>query len=60
MTGAVIQLTPIVSLALEVIAGLWGNGEERKQLLQGAGYDYNLIQACVNELMDVINKYGGS
>ena len=38
-------------VAQEVIAGKWGNGEERKQRLTAAGYNYSLIQAKVNELM---------
>ena len=38
-------------VAKEVIAGKWGNGEDRKQRLTAAGYDYSLIQAKVNELM---------
>ena len=36
-------------VATEVIAGKWGNGEERKRALASAGYDYNEIQKCVNE-----------
>lgn len=35
-------------LANEVIAGKWGNGEDRKSLLAEAGYNYNEIQAIVN------------
>ena len=31
--------------------GAWGNGEERKQRLTAAGYDYSAVQAKVNELM---------
>ena len=38
-------------VATEVIAGKWGNGEDRKQRLTAAGYNYSLIQAKVNELM---------
>ena len=37
--------------AREVIAGKWGNGQERKDRLSAAGYDYSAIQAKVNELM---------
>lgn len=33
----------------EIMKGLWGNGEERKQKLQTAGYEYNSIQQKVNE-----------
>lgn len=36
----------------EVINGLWGNGEARKKLLTNAGYDYNIIQAEVNRLLN--------
>lgn len=35
-------------IANEVINGLWGNGEDRKNRLTQAGYDYNTIQAIVN------------
>lgn len=38
-------------LAREVLNGVWGNGEDRKQRLTAAGYDYNAVQAKVNELM---------
>lgn len=37
-------------IAKEVIAGKWGNGDERKQRLTVAGYDYKSIQAKVNEI----------
>lgn len=35
-------------IAEEVKAGLWGNGEDRKNRLEAAGYDYNIIQGIVN------------
>lgn len=35
-------------IADEVILGLWGNGEERKQRLEEDGYDYDAIQEIVN------------
>lgn len=35
-------------IANEVIQGLWGNGADRKERLQAAGYDYNAIQSIVN------------
>ena len=41
----------IDELAREVIAGNWGNGEDRKQRLKAAGYDYSAVQAKVNEVM---------
>ncbi len=41
----------VTELAKEVIAGKWGNGADRKTRLTQAGYDYNAVQAKVNELM---------
>ncbi len=35
-------------VAQEVLQGKWGNGEERKQRLAAAGYDYNAVQSIVN------------
>lgn len=36
-------------LATEVIRGNWGNGQDRKNRLVAAGYDYNVIQNIVNQ-----------
>ena len=36
------------TIANEVIQGKWGNGQDRKNRLQAAGYDYSAIQAIVN------------
>ena len=53
--------------AVDVMQGKYGNGEERKQRLQAAGYDYWAVQHLVNGLAkgydqvarDVIaGKYG--
>lgn len=38
-------------VANEVIAGKWGSGQERKEKLTNAGYDYSSIQKLVNELL---------
>lgn len=35
-------------VANEVIVGSWGNGDERRNRLAAAGYDYNAVQALVN------------
>lgn len=40
----------VTEIAKEVIAGKWGNGEDRKKKLKAAGYDYDKVQAKVNEL----------
>lgn len=39
-------------IASEVLAGQWGNGEERHNLLTAAGYDYSLIQSLVNQKLN--------
>ena len=39
------------AIAHEVIRGDWGNGYERKQKLNAAGYDYSAVQKKVNELL---------
>lgn len=38
-------------IAREVVTGSWGNGEDRKNRLTAAGYDYAEIQARVNALL---------
>lgn len=44
----------ITDIAKEVIkGGYWGNGQERKDRLAQAGYDYAEVQAKVNELLGV-------
>lgn len=42
-------------LANEVIAGKWGNGKDRANRLEEAGYDYQAVQNRVNEILG-INK----
>ena len=42
----------IETIAAEVIQGDWGNGEERKERLEQAGYDYDVVQARVNEMLE--------
>lgn len=41
----------IDTLTREVIRGDWGNGQDRKNRLERAGYDYNAVQRRVNELL---------
>lgn len=42
------KLKDFNTIADEVINGLWGNGEERKNKLTKAGYNYNEVQNIVN------------
>ena len=54
--NAVKPTKPIVDIAREVIAGKWGNGEDRKARLTDAGYDYKAVQAEVNRLLQPKKK----
>lgn len=47
------RTSSIDEVAREVINGAWGNGNERKQRLTSAGYDYASVQNKVNELLGV-------
>jgi hypothetical protein len=38
----------VADVAVEVIAGKWGNGDDRRRRLEGAGYDYDEVQTEVN------------
>ena len=40
-------------VAHEVLAGKWGNGDDRKNRITTAGYDYVAVQVKVNELLGV-------
>lgn len=39
----------VAELAQEVLAGKWGNGDERKRRLEAAGYNYNSVQSEVDK-----------
>ncbi|MCD8308600.1 MAG: 1,4-beta-N-acetylmuramidase [Clostridia bacterium] len=53
-TGATATTTTtktVAVIAAEVVAGKWGNGDERKSALTAEGYDYSEVQTAVNALM---------
>ena len=50
----------IDTLADEVIAGKWGTGTDRKNRLETAGYNYNEVQAKVNEKLGVSKNSSSS
>lgn len=57
--GGSVTPTPgktIEQLAQEVIQGVWGNGQDRKNALTNAGYDYSAVQARVNEILGTSSK----
>jgi len=49
----------IDEIAMEVIRGDWGNGEERKRRLTAAGYDYDEVQKRVSEMWAALNRVLG-
>lgn len=57
MNVTAINLPSTVSVALLVIAGQYGNGTERKEKLKKAGYNPDTVQACVNELLKILERY---
>ena len=46
-----VYLKSIDEVAKEVIAGKWGNGQDRVNRLTQTGYDYNTVQARANEML---------
>ncbi len=58
MNVTAINLPSTVSTALLVIAGQYGNGTERREKLKKAGYNPATVQACVNELLKILERYG--
>lgn len=49
--GATAAKKSVDEVAREVIAGKWGNGQDRKNRLTAAGYDYSAVQKRVNQLL---------
>lgn len=43
----------IETIAREVMNGAWGNGSDRQNRITAAGYDYQAVQAKVNELYGI-------
>lgn len=54
----IIEIPDIIGAAVLVIHGDYGNGDDRKNALEDEGYDYRRVQDCVNDLLDLMNKYG--
>ena len=45
-----------VDIANEVIDGKWGIGKDREKRIRAAGYDYNAVQALVNQMITTGKK----
>lgn len=46
------RINQLYEIAEEVIDGKWGNGWNREQALNGAGYPYSIVQRIVNSILD--------
>ena len=56
-SDGVIESKPVVTksiktIAREVIAGSWGEGETRKKRIEAAGYDYDAVRKEVNNILN--------
>lgn len=45
------RINKLYDIANEVIDGKWGNGWNREQALNGAGYPYEIVQKIVNDIL---------
>lgn len=50
----------IHTIAQKVIQGYYGNGNDRKRVLENSGYDYNEVQAEVNRILGKGSSSGSS
>lgn len=53
----IVKFPITISGAILVIAGMYGNGEERKTALKKDGFDADAVQKAVNDLLPIFNKY---
>lgn len=60
MNVLALKLPRTVMLAILCIAGSMGNGDDRRRYIKAAGGDPDRVQKCINELMPILNKYGGA
>ena len=60
MNVLALKLPRTVMLAILCIAGSMGNGEDRKRNIRAAGGDPDRVQKCVNDLLPILNEYGGA
>ena len=55
--ASVIKVHSTIAIAIEVINGIYGNGDDRKKNLTELGIDYTKVQKCVDELFPIWQKY---
>ena len=57
MECKVIELPHIMGVAIDVLCGAYGDDPDRSRILEAQGYDAQRIQACVNDIMKLVEKY---
>lgn len=57
MECKVIELPHIMGVAIDVLCGAFGDGPDRIRALEAQGYDAQRIQACVNDILKLVEKY---
>lgn len=60
MNVLALKLPRTVMLAILCIAGSMGNGDDRRRHIKAVGGDPEKVQKCINELLPILNKYGGA
>ena len=45
-----------IEICKEVLQGYWGNGDDRKYMLEDAGYDYKTVQDTIDEYYRLANE----
>ena len=58
--ASVLKIPHKIAVAIEVINGIYGVGEERKKNLEKINYNYEEIQKVVDELFPLFQKYEDS
>ena len=53
----ILKLDPLLGVAILVLSGAYGNGDERFKKLEKEGYDAVKVQKLVNELIPILRKY---
>ena len=55
--ASVLKVPSTIAIAIEVINGIYGNGDARKKNLTELGIDYKKVQKCVDEIFPIWQKY---
>lgn len=57
MDCKIVELPHIMGVAIDVICGAFGDDPERTKALKAMGYDAQRIQDCVNDILELVEKY---